>query len=125
MDMLGDAPVLQVYPAYYLGDDFDLLYFVHVYTLPLYRIYRAEREGPALLLTEIDYLRISKDLESNPEVVKHLLIKGRQMLMAPPNQTRKFLLDRMEESDSFWSRKILRMTRIEQDLEPAPEEGAP
>lgn len=127
LDMLGDATVLQVYPAYYMGDETsdELLYYTHIYTLPLHRIYRLEKEGADLILSEVDSRRINRRLKDSPGAVEHLTIKGRLILTSHQVQTREFLSDGMEDRDAFWSRKILRMTRIEQEPEPAREEGAP
>jgi hypothetical protein len=127
LDMLGDATVLQVYPAYHLSGDFemDLLFYLHAFTLPLYRIYRAQISDHEFVLTELDSRRINKHLVKRPEAVKHQLVKGRLMLMAPPAQTRTFLLDRMKDSDALWSRKVLRMTRLKAVPETASEVGAP
>jgi hypothetical protein len=126
-DMLGETPVLQVYPAYHLSGDYeeDLLFWLHVHTLPLYRIYRAQISDREFVLTELDSRRINRFLKDSPGAVEHLTRKGRLILTSHPVQTREFLSDGMEDREAFWSRKVLRMTRKEPEPTPAPEEGAP
>ncbi len=123
LDVLGPATVLQVYPAYYNEDDLDLLYYAHVYTLPLHRIYHVQRSGPDLILTEVDSRRLTKHLENSSEPVHHRAIGGRLVLMGPPGPTRDFLAREAEAGDGFWSRKVLRMIRLEPEPGKPSEEG--
>lgn len=96
---LGDMTFLDIFPDSVTLGEPQAFYGFHL--LPVHTFMKVEQIEPKLQLRMLDYEKVSKMLEEDPNLLKHEVVEDRIVLTASTEQLQKFIVEYAGEGGVF------------------------
>ena len=84
---------LDLFPEEVQGDASG---FYKLHLLPIHTVYRVNSIGPKLELAAVDFKWLEKFLDEHPSAIEHVKVSGGNLITAPTDKVRQFVLEHRE-----------------------------